>query len=196
MNAAVILEHARRAAGLSQAALAAAAGTSRPTLSAYEHGRKSPTLPTAARILAAAGFELTIEPRVEFREVAVDHGRPIVGPTVLPRLPVERALAVVELPLHLNWSDRGRRFDLRDRRQRARVYEIVLREGGPDDVLSYIDGVLLVDLWDELVLPWAIRSAWQDVVAGTHTSPGPEFPVARGSASTEQRPRRTAFYDT
>lgn len=64
---------------------------------------------------------------------------------------MERALAVVQLPLHLNWSDRGRRFDLRDRRQRARVYEIVLREGGPDDVLSYLDGVLLVDLWDELV---------------------------------------------
>jgi len=46
------------------------------------------------------------------------------------------------------------------------VYEIVLREGGPDDVQSYIDGVLLTDLWDELVLPRATRSAWQDVVAG------------------------------
>jgi len=71
------------------------------------------------------------------------------------------------------------------RRGRRGVYEIVLREGGPDDVLSYIDGVLLVDLWDELVLPRAIRSAWQDVVVGTPTSPGREFPVARGSASTE-----------
>ena len=154
-------------AGLSQAALATIAGTSRPTLSAYEHGRKSPTLQTAARILGAAGFELALEPQVEFREVAVDRGRPIVVPTVLPRLPVERALAVVELPLHLNWSDRGRQFDLRDRRQRARVYEIVLREGGPADVVSYLDGVLLVDLWDELVLPRATRSAWQGVVAGS-----------------------------
>ncbi|MGH3412060.1 MAG: helix-turn-helix transcriptional regulator [Marmoricola sp.] len=166
MDAAVILEQARRAAGLSQTALAAAAGTSRPTLSAYEHGHKSPTLQTAARILAAAEFELTVTPLVEFREMAVDRGRPILVPTALPRLPVECALAVVELPLRLNWSDRGRRFDLRDRRQRARVYEIVLREGGPDDVASYLDGVLLVDLWDELVLPGAIRSAWQGVVAG------------------------------
>jgi transcriptional regulator with XRE-family HTH domain len=166
MDAATILEQARRTAGLSQAGLAEAAGTSRPTLSAYEHGRKSPTLQTAARILDAAGFDLTFVPQVEFREVAVDRGRPIVVPTALPRLPVERALAVVELPLHLNWSDRGRRFDLRDRRQRARVYEIVLREGGPDDVLLYIDGVLLVDLWDELVLPRATRSAWQGVITG------------------------------
>jgi transcriptional regulator with XRE-family HTH domain len=167
MDAAPILEQARRAAGLSQVALAAAAGTSRPTLSAYENGRKSPTLQTAARILAAAGFEMTFRPHVEFREIAVDRGRPIVVPTVLPQLSLERALAVVELPLHLNWSDRGRHFDLRDRRQRARVYEIVLREGRPDDVLSYLDGVLLVDLWDELVLPVAIRSAWQGVVTGT-----------------------------
>jgi transcriptional regulator with XRE-family HTH domain len=165
MDATVILEKARQAAGLSQAALAAASGTSRPTLSAYEHGRKSPTLQTAARILAAAGYELTITPLLEFREVAVDRGRPIAVPTALPRLPVERALAAVELPLHLNWSDRGRRFDLRDRRQRARVYEIVLREGRPDDVLAYIDGVLLLDLWEDLVLPRQIRAAWQSIIA-------------------------------
>lgn len=86
--------------------------------------------------------------------------------TALPRLSVEQAFAVVELPLHLNWSDRGRLFDLRDRRQRARVYEIVLREGGPVDALTYVDAVLLVDLWEELVLPPAIRAAWRGLVAG------------------------------
>ncbi len=163
METAEILVQARQAAGLSQAALAAAAGTSRPTLSAYEHGRKSPTLETAARILAAAGFGLATTPVIEFR-VALSRGRPMLVPSALPRLSVERAFAVVELPLHLNWSDRGRRFDLRDRRQRARVYEIVLREGGPDDVLTYIDGALLVDLWDELVLPREIRAAWQGLI--------------------------------
>lgn len=151
---------------MSQAELAVRSGTSRPTLSAYEHGRKSPTLATAERIVAAAGFDLTLTPRIEFVDVGTDRGRPIVVPTALPRLPVERALATVELPLHLNWSDRGRRFDLRDRRQRARVYEIVLREGGPDDVLAYVDGVLLVHLWDELVLPPAVRVAWQGLVSG------------------------------
>lgn len=85
-------------------------------------------------------------------------------PSALPRLPVERALATVRLPLHLNWSQPDRRFDLRDRRDRALAYEIVLREGGPEDVLTYVDGVLLVDLWDELVLPRAIREAWADAV--------------------------------
>lgn len=88
----------------------------------------------------------------------------LVVPTRLPRLPTEQALATVELPIHLNWSAPGRRFDLRDRHDRARLYEIVLREGTPDDVLRYIDGALLVDLWDELVLPREIRSAWSPVI--------------------------------
>lgn len=74
----------------------------------------------------------------------------------------------MELPLHLNWSAPGRRYDLRRRRQRARVYEIVLREGRPEDILAYVDGALLVDLWEELVLPSAIRQAWHHVV----TDPG------------------------
>jgi transcriptional regulator with XRE-family HTH domain len=161
-----ILGRARQWAGLSQSDLAQRSGTSRPTLSAYEHGRKSPTLATATRIVAAAGYELTITPRIQFRQVAVDRGRPIEVPTALPRLPLEQALATVELPLHLNWSDRGRRYDLRDRRQRTRVYEIVLREGGPDDVLSYVDGALLVDPWNDLVLPATVRAAWEPVVTG------------------------------
>lgn len=164
MSTEELLVRARRAAGLSQHDLAALAGTSRPTLSAYEHGRKSPTLETAARLLRAAGFELAIRPRVSFFERATPRGRVVLVPSSLPRLEPERALAAVTLPLHLNWSEPGRRFDLRDRRQRARVYEIVLREGGPDDILTYIDGVLLTELWDEVVLPRDIRAAWAAVI--------------------------------
>ena len=74
-------------------------------------------------------------------------------------------MANVELPLHLNWSDPGRQFDLRDRADRARLYEIVIREGTSEDVLRYTDGALLIDLWDELVLPSAIRSRWAPLVA-------------------------------
>lgn len=161
-----ILGQARTEAGLSQAALARMSGTSRPTLSAYEHDRKSPTLATATRIVAAAGFDLTITARIEFKQVGGHRGRPIQVPNMLPRLPIHRALATVELPLDLNWSDRGRRYNLRERSQRARVYEIVLREGVPDDILTYIDGALLVEMWDELVLPRAVRTAWHCVVAG------------------------------
>ena len=49
-------------------------------------------------------------------------------------------------------------------RDLACVYEIVLREGTPQDVLTYIDGALLVDSWNSLVLPRDLRTAWSDVV--------------------------------
>jgi transcriptional regulator with XRE-family HTH domain len=164
-----LLADARHRAGLSQDDLAERAGTSRPTLSAYEHGRRSPTLRTAARILGAAGFALCALPRVVFTEHAVGGGRVVVVPSALWRLEPARALAVVRLPLHLDWSQPGRVFDMSDRRQRARVYEVVLREGGPDDLLSYVDGVLLVELWGELVLPRAVRAAWAPLIE--HVAP-------------------------
>lgn len=164
MGSGNVLEAAREAVCLSQAALALRAGSSRPTLSAYENDRKSPT--PVERVVAAAGGELAITPRIEFREVATDRGRSVQVSNVLPRLPIHQALATVELPLHLNWSERGRRYHVRDRRQRARVDEIVLREGGPQDVLDHIDGALLVDIRDDLVLPVMGGAAWQPVVTG------------------------------
>lgn len=162
-----MLAEARRAAGLSQDELASRAGTSRPTLSSYEHGHRSPTLATATRILAAAGYELTATPTITFIEQPTRHGRAVLVPSHLPRLDPAEALATVALPLHLNWSNPGRTYDLSDRRQRARVYEIVLREGAPDDLLTYVDGVLLTDLWLDLVLPRDIRAAWDPLVAKT-----------------------------
>lgn len=68
------------------------------------------------------------------------------------------------LPLEVDWSSPGISFDLADRRQRARCYEVVLREGMPADILRYIDGALLVDLWPELVVPREVRTAWQPIV--------------------------------
>lgn len=156
-----LIEVARLEAGLSGAELARRAGTSRPTLAAYEHGRKSPTLETAARLLGAAGFRLDIAPLPSFEVVVDGRGRPFAVADRLPRLPLGQALARVRLPVHLNWSDPDRVYDLADRQQRRRVYEIVLREGQPDDILTYIDGALLVDAWPELVLPVPVRRAWE-----------------------------------
>jgi transcriptional regulator with XRE-family HTH domain len=167
MAMANLLAEARRAAGMSQDELARRAHTSRPTLSAYEHGRKSPTLETTARLLAEAGFELTVQPVVTFVDQVTTRGRTVTVPTTLRRLPLDRAFATVVLPVHLNWSDPGQRFDLRDRAQRAWVYEIVLREGIPEDILAYIDGALLIDLWDDLVIPRDIRAAWTPLIKDT-----------------------------
>ncbi|MFC4853788.1 hypothetical protein [Actinophytocola glycyrrhizae] len=122
-------------------------------MSAYENGRKKPTLDTAEHLLTASGFELYIRPRISFRAVPGTRGHVHEVPDQLPSLPPHKALATVELPLSLNWSQPGREYRLRDRSDRARVYEAVLREGSAKDVLTYVDGALLVDLWDELVLP-------------------------------------------
>lgn len=104
--------------------------------------------------------------RIIFRDNPIGRGRSVPLPDALRRLSVHQAFATVQLPIHLNWSDRDRRFDLRDRQQRARVYEIVLREGTAEDVMAYIDGALLVDLWHDLVIPKEVRAPWDDVIAG------------------------------
>lgn len=117
-----------------------------------------------ALLLAAAGWGLTAQPAVSFAQQLSTRGKPVWVPDHLPRLDMAHALAAVELPLHLNWSAPGRVFDLRSRADRARVYEIVLQEGRPDDILAYVDGALLADLWDDLVLPRGLRSAWDPLV--------------------------------
>jgi transcriptional regulator with XRE-family HTH domain len=165
MDAAELLGRARASSGLTQEELARRAGTSRPTLSAYEHGRKSPTVATFARLLSQAGWDLAAQPHVSFTQHTSTYGKPTWVPDRLPRLDVAHALATVRLPLHLNWSAPGRIFDLRSRDDRARVYEIVLQEGTPTDILAYVDGVLLIDLWQDLVLPRGVRSAWEPLIS-------------------------------
>jgi len=50
----------RRTAHLTQAGLARAAGTSQPTIAAYESGRKSPSLRTLSRMARAVGLEVVV----------------------------------------------------------------------------------------------------------------------------------------
>jgi transcriptional regulator with XRE-family HTH domain len=159
-----LLRQARRQSGLSQSALAHAAGTSRTTISAYEHGHKSPTLETAERILVHSGYELALDLRIKFERRTSRRGRSFCVPTALPRLAVDEALATVTMPLHLNWSTSRRTWRLSQRQDRARVYEAVLSEGTATDIKKYVDGVLLVDLWEDLVLPQEVRNAWEPLV--------------------------------
>ena len=53
-----LIRTARRRAGLTQQALADRARTSQAAISAYESGRRSPSVDTLCRILEAAGFEV------------------------------------------------------------------------------------------------------------------------------------------
>lgn len=61
MTAATLLRNARTRSGLTLRELAARAGTSHATLSAYETARVQPSVETAERIVRAAGFGLALE---------------------------------------------------------------------------------------------------------------------------------------
>lgn len=60
-----LLVRARTAAGLTQASLARKAGIPRSVLNAYERGNRQPGADALVAVLAAAGFELRLAPRID-----------------------------------------------------------------------------------------------------------------------------------
>lgn len=60
MSAARVIAHVRQRADLSQAELARRAGTSQPAISAYEQGRRDPTVDSLRRLVEAAGWRLVL----------------------------------------------------------------------------------------------------------------------------------------
>jgi len=58
--AGTLLRQARKRAGLSQVDLASRASVTQSVISAYESGQRQPSLPALARLIDAAGFELTL----------------------------------------------------------------------------------------------------------------------------------------
>jgi transcriptional regulator with XRE-family HTH domain len=59
--AGALLKLARGRLGLSQRAFADLVGVAQPTLSAYESGRRQPTMPMLLRLLARAGLDLRMQ---------------------------------------------------------------------------------------------------------------------------------------
>ena len=87
MEPAELLRAARQRHGLSQATLAARAGTSQPVISAYERGLRDPTTRTLRRLLAAAGDRL---------ELRLASDPPDIPP---PSCPEEHAARLVDVLL-------------------------------------------------------------------------------------------------
>ena len=155
------IRSAREYAGLTVTELAARAGISRATLSAYEHGRKAPTAATLERILSAAGFTLAIEPEITFTEVPAYRGRVVRVPSRLPRRP---GLGKVRIPVDVLWSSKRREYDLTNLTDRKIAYRAVMSEGGPEEILAFIDADMLLEVFDDMVLPPVTRAAWEPVV--------------------------------
>jgi hypothetical protein len=83
-----LIRLARQRRALSQAALAARAGTRQPVISAYENGRRDPTTTTLRRLVAAAGEQLELRLACPAPEIPPpadlhEHGRRLVDVLLL-----------------------------------------------------------------------------------------------------------------
>ncbi len=159
MEFASVLRHLRLAASLTQADLADRSGIARSNVAAYEAGRREPKWSTAERLLAAVDVPLVVDEPLQWRWTATR--RPYAVASRLWRLAPSEALRRIDLAPHLWWSGGPKTVDLLVRADRLRAYEIVLREGTPNDIVGVVDGVLLCEAWTDLVLPAAARGEWE-----------------------------------
>ncbi len=120
--------------------------------------------------MSAQAVEVDGAPPIVFTMRRDRRGKAFHVPDRLPALPSEQATATVVLPSWIDWSPGGTARPLADRRRRLAAYQLVLNEGGPEDIARYVDGALLVDLWDDLLLPTEIRAAWEPVVRAWRAS--------------------------
>jgi transcriptional regulator with XRE-family HTH domain len=183
-----VIEVARRAAGLSQRRLADIARTQQSSISEYERRRKSPTLDVVERLLDAADHELIAKPMV-FWEVVED---PEVGsfwvPDKLWAVPAPKCFAKVQAWKYVfrseataDWTQYIRTWDLSVTTERIDYYELVLQHGLNTMVEDSVDGLLLIQAWPEMTLPWPVRRAWQPLIDGATKHEGP--PVDPGGVS-------------
>jgi transcriptional regulator with XRE-family HTH domain len=186
MVVATVIEQARRAAGLSQQALAYWARTSQSSVSEYESRRKSPTLEVIERLLDAADAVLTQRPKVFFELVGDSEAGGYWVPDRLWSIPVPKcftrvhALRTVFPPAAVvDWNEDVRTWDLSIESERFDYYQLMLRAGLCTMIEDSIDGVLLIQAWPHLDLPQEIREAWQPLIdAATTTQPGPPLDPA------------------
>lgn len=123
IDAGTVLRRSRRAAHLSQTDVARRSGCAQSVISAYETGRREPSVPMLERLVAATGHDLLID--------FVPSDTPTRG---LPDTPLGRKLRRRRRAVIKAASDRGAR--------NVRVFGSVAR--GEDTDASDID--LLVDL--------------------------------------------------
>ncbi len=163
-----LLRSTRTAAGLTQVELAKRSGIARPNVAAYERGRREPLFDTAMKLLDAADAHVEIVPAIEWSWS--DDRRPYAIASRLWRLPPAVCLRRIDPGPHLWSSGPPREFDLSQRSDRIRAYELVLREGTPSDIEAIVDGVLLCEAWPDLMLPRSLRTAWAPII---RTEDGP-----------------------
>jgi len=178
MERPTIIEIARKARGWTQRELAGAAGTTQPTLSAYERREKSPSLMVTERLIGEAGYSLKLDVTVDFTQVTFNGHDICWIPDRLWRVEPRLCFSKVTFPDGPVSRETGewvmRAWDLAVREERRRVYGYLLRAGLPLWIYRWVDGALLVDLWPELDLPDLVRDAWQPLIDAARNGPTEE----------------------
>lgn len=162
------LTNARIAAGLTQAEVSARSGIARPNISAFESGRRDPRWQTALHTIEATGAKIDIIQPITWSWM--NGRRPYAVPSRLWRLPINDTFRLLTPGFRLWWSGPSPRFDLADRSDRSSAYELVLREGTPEDIESVVDGALLIDAWHDMILPAELRQGWQPLIDRARTT--------------------------
>jgi len=104
VKAAGIIRASRQRQGLTQAELAQRAGTSQPVISAYEHGRRDPTLETLRKLVEAGGERLQVAAVIPGpdqptpRDPQEHAGRLLDVLTLADAIPVRRRIRVLAAP--------------------------------------------------------------------------------------------------
>lgn len=136
-----------------------------------------PSFAVADRIVRAAGFRLDIVTRVNFWPFTSTRVGTYWVPDRLWRGTLPTCFAKVVI--HDLAVGGPVRYNLRRRSQRRKLYERLLRSGTPEQMMDWIDGALLVDIWDELSLPEPIRETWQPVIVLARNVPQEDWFVYR-----------------
>ncbi len=166
---------ARRAQHVTQAQLALRAGVGRRFVVDLESGHPRAELGKALTVMRVLGLRLDVlsspvavvdtkDGTVSFTAVTRPSGRPFFVPARLWTLDPGRATATVTLPYSVYWSGGDASFDLSDERDRQLAYRILLTEAPPDVMVGFLDGGLLSEMWDRVLLPPDVREAWQPVI--------------------------------
>lgn len=187
-----VIEEARLASGLGQAELAALSGTSQPTLSAYERGKKTPGLAVAERIVNAAGWNIALQPRVSFTEHPAPPGFrfPFTVPDRLWRLEAPACFRSIKFFDLTDEENDKFWWDLSIRADRKLVYERLLTYGDEASLRLYLDAALLIDLWPEMDVPEPMRNHWATVIEATLQAP---IPTEHEMGRRDEDTRRTAL---
>lgn len=105
-----LVRDVRRAAGLSQAQVAALSGIAQPNLSAFERGRRTPSAENLQRLVEACGLELV----AQAGDTTVRASSPVLAPAddeLLDALLAERPPGADGAPMALSADERARRLE-------------------------------------------------------------------------------------